>query len=64
MNLGATKPGQRVRFANGEVGTVVKHDSDDFDVWTQVRCPQRRKRSNDDAQRYCFKRTEQVEVLP
>jgi hypothetical protein len=61
--LGSVPPSNRVRFANGEVGKVIKHDGDDFDTWTLVYCPERRKRSRADSRRYMFRRGELVTVV-
>lgn len=61
--LGETKPGDRVRFKNGEEGIVVRHDSDDFFSFTVVHFPQRRRRSNDDSKREQLRRDAHVTVV-
>ena len=59
--LGECKPGDAIRFLDGEVGEVVKQDRDNFEIFTVVRCPSRRKRSEADRKYYSFSAAEIVE---
>lgn len=57
MKLGDARPGQRVTLARSNEAVVVrKQDADDFGAWTLCYCPERRRRSCDDAREYQFAR--------
>lgn len=62
--LGNVKPGTRALLARSNEEVVVKaQDGDDFNDWTLCYCPQRAKRSQDDAREYQFARDIRCYIL-
>lgn len=62
MVLGDVGHGVGFRLSNGEVGTVVRQDSDDFERFVVVTLHNRRRRSLDDRKRYQISPHLEVEI--